>query len=793
MCGTVPTPTAVTAPEAKERRRSSRLSALLRLSSRPTPTAVTAPAAKERRRSSRLSALPRLSSRSTKQERIAEDAAEERLLGLAGDAAQLHRRVLILSAVCIALATFAMAVVSVFKFLVPATTEHLVLHVGPVLVLLVLGILGGLFANSPTQPKMIFVCSLACIAGGETIGLVMLAICVEIITSCEAPHEAACAGWASFVGTLFVIDTSILVWFIIALKRRPHPRERLDSLWQAFRLVFGLDGLVIAVLFAVMPEVDQTCQGSNLFRRAFLEAEDVTRWADASDRYLLIAGSTTWVCFALALTPCRRRRVSAFLLQRISTQEVRAAAAVAAMVHATGGSKGGAVSRAIKRAREHFLALSVNDLTLADLASNEDTGLGGKVVRAALGGVDAFFSHSWRDPAEPKFAAVMAWARRFETSNDGRAPLIWLDKACINQTAIEESLALLPIFLSGCNTLLIVAGPTYSSRLWCVLECFIFLKMGGSIDRIELYPITPDVESRFALQVNSIRVVHTLVDFESGRATCFKPEERNHLLSVIETGFGSLHEFDNVVRAVLREKLEAHCDQMKHQSLWRGLYRKSTEQRRMEALAEGATEARAVDGSSNTARRRFSRDFAERPIERAKMLFQPTPEKSFELDTRVHHGQHGPGQVVELMEDGRTRVRFDSSEEHRYKPASMRKLVREYLEGDRVVHVKRGPGTVVGRMADGGVRVRFDGGEEHQYKPSSMLKLSPGAAAAAGVVPAPRPDDVSPPDPTAESSVPGCHSCQADATPDNLAHACVSPAKRVRKKSVGAAPEGGAE
>jgi hypothetical protein len=40
------------------------------------------------------------------------------------------------------------------------------------------------------------------------------------------------------------------------------------------------------------------------------------------------------------------------------------------------------------------------------------------------------------------------------------------DKACIDQQNISASLACLPVFLSGCRTLLIVPGPTYVHRLW---------------------------------------------------------------------------------------------------------------------------------------------------------------------------------------------------------------------------------------------------------------------------------------------------------------------------------------
>ena len=50
------------------------------------------------------------------------------------------------------------------------------------------------------------------------------------------------------------------------------------------------------------------------------------------------------------------------------------------------------------------------------------------------------------------------------------------DKACIDQNSIQQSLACLPVFLAGCQTLLVVAGPTYCSRLWCVMELFTFAR-----------------------------------------------------------------------------------------------------------------------------------------------------------------------------------------------------------------------------------------------------------------------------------------------------------------------------
>ena len=56
-----------------------------------------------------------------------------------------------------------------------------------------------------------------------------------------------------------------------------------------------------------------------------------------------------------------------------------------------------------------------------------------------------------------------------------------LDKACIDQNDVDSDLRCLPVFLAGCNSLLILAGETYSERLWCLIEVYVFLQMGGDV------------------------------------------------------------------------------------------------------------------------------------------------------------------------------------------------------------------------------------------------------------------------------------------------------------------------
>ena len=110
---------------------------------------------------------------------------------------------------------------------------------------------------------------------------------------------------------------------------------------------------------------------------------------------------------------------------------------------------------------------------------------------AEYGQVDWFVSHSWREDADAKYDALQEARARFREEHK-RDPVIWLDKFCIDQRSIEENLMCLPVFLAGCNQLFILCGETYLERLWCMLELFVFIQMGGRVDDVELFFIAPD-------------------------------------------------------------------------------------------------------------------------------------------------------------------------------------------------------------------------------------------------------------------------------------------------------------
>ena len=118
-------------------------------------------------------------------------------------------------------------------------------------------------------------------------------------------------------------------------------------------------------------------------------------------------------------------------------------------------------------------------------------------------------------------------------------------QACIDQLNIESSLACLPVFLSGCEQLLILAGETYSSRLWCVMEIFVFVRMGGTRDSmvVKLLDATGDLATR-------------LTNFDAGKAKCFLDADRQRLWAVIEASFGTFDPFNKLVRGIFAEQLQ---------------------------------------------------------------------------------------------------------------------------------------------------------------------------------------------------------------------------------------------
>jgi len=163
----------------------------------------------------------------------------------------------------------------------------------------------------------------------------------------------------------------------------------------------------------------------------------------------------------------------------------------------------------------------------------------------ALGACDAFLSHSWHDDGEAKWRALQAWGCEFSRQN-GRQPCLWFDKCCIDQRRIDEDLKCLPIFLKGCRRLVVLCGPTYLSRLWCILEIFTHVHMGGAPGDIELVQVLREgyeLEDAWAIE-------EAFCNFDVRACLCFDQADKERMLAMIESSFGTMRAFSDVVRCI---------------------------------------------------------------------------------------------------------------------------------------------------------------------------------------------------------------------------------------------------
>jgi hypothetical protein len=74
-------------------------------------------------------------------------------------------------------------------------------------------------------------------------------------------------------------------------------------------------------------------------------------------------------------------------------------------------------------------------------------------------------------------------------------------------------------------------GPTYTSRLWCVVELFVFVTMGGKLEDVEVIILSETPEEQ-------TKIIESFDTFDARLANCFDPADANRLLEMIEAGFG---------------------------------------------------------------------------------------------------------------------------------------------------------------------------------------------------------------------------------------------------------------
>ena len=316
----------------------------------------------------------------------------------------------------------------------------------------------------------------------------------------------------------------------------------------------------------------------------------------------------------------RRRRAMAFLRRLAQTVEEGEATTIGSLIGRIDAS------RAFEYATQTFRVVDGHGLEAADfgessydvMISRESRAHAGfldsrRTRHVDLGECDAFISHSWRENGTEQWHSVMQWMSTFEASM-GHPPTFWIDSLCLNQQHIDQSLAALPLYLAGCQQLVVLYGLSFPSRLWCIMElcarasphalrtapphlrpssrmklgaaigllgpcrytlapCLdtrmtvsqhpvpdsadTFLKMGASLERVTITPIGSFTSHQTLSSIEHLDVLH---------ADCHFEQDKQRLLGIIETGFGTFDAFNRTVRCLLIARVNTQmlidCDEL---------------------------------------------------------------------------------------------------------------------------------------------------------------------------------------------------------------------------------------
>jgi len=116
----------------------------------------------------------------------------------------------------------------------------------------------------------------------------------------------------------------------------------------------------------------------------------------------------------------------------------------------------------------------------------------------------------------------------------------------VDQRAIDLDLQCLPVFLKACDRMVVLCGPTYLSRLWCILEVFVYVHMGGSPEGIEVIQVV-----RAGFEQEDAKAIEDAFDtFDARDCQCSDAGDKRRILAVIEAAFGSLDRFNCTVQTI---------------------------------------------------------------------------------------------------------------------------------------------------------------------------------------------------------------------------------------------------
>eukprot|EP00927_Polykrikos_kofoidii_P075751 TRINITY_DN721_c0_g1_i2.p1 TRINITY_DN721_c0_g1~~TRINITY_DN721_c0_g1_i2.p1 ORF type:complete len:579 (-),score=31.55 TRINITY_DN721_c0_g1_i2:584-2320(-) len=174
---------------------------------------------------------------------------------------------------------------------------------------------------------------------------------------------------------------------------------------------------------------------------------------------------------------------------------------------------------------------------------------------------DCFWSHSWQDDNTLKWHAMSQWCDEF-SQRHGRAPVLWLDKVCIDQSNIQRDLACLPIFLAACNSFVMTCGTSYSSRLWCILELFVYVRILAE-DRHRQAPVVLPLCEGYAEVAG---VDEAWRSFDAASCECFVAEDKARIMEVIQQYPGGVSAFNAYIKVLVGDHVHNVLDDEK--TMW---------------------------------------------------------------------------------------------------------------------------------------------------------------------------------------------------------------------------------
>ena len=150
---------------------------------------------------------------------------------------------------------------------------------------------------------------------------------------------------------------------------------------------------------------------------------------------------------------------------------------------------------------------------------------------------------------------------------------------------VSQSVLCLPFFIVGCRKFVCLVGPTFSTRLWCLMELFFFLKTNRSLtdalvvrrachlspepgaasppkrshppskEPCDAHPIC----ARHPPQIIRLPSGKDQVDIvDANKAHCSTIYDKESLLGVVEASYGTSAEFNKVLLHVLNGGLVQH-------------------------------------------------------------------------------------------------------------------------------------------------------------------------------------------------------------------------------------------